>query len=63
MLNDEKRKAESSGDVAKIDHRAEIILQMLIDGFCVVSLEGKILEVNQALCFEISPRGSRLRKI
>ncbi len=31
-------------------HRNELILQTSADGFCVVDLEGKLLEVNPALC-------------
>ncbi|MFC1739104.1 PAS domain S-box protein [Planctomycetota bacterium] len=50
MPNDRKKETEFPKDKTKLKHIAEIILQTSIDGFCAVSLEGKILEVNQALC-------------
>ena len=50
MSNDKNRKAETTNEAAKIDRRAEVILQASIDGFCVIDIDGKIVEVNPAYC-------------
>ena len=38
--------SELTKDGYRLDHYAETILQTSMDGFCVISLEGRLLEVN-----------------
>ena len=48
MLSKEKKARKQK--IYEIDHRAEIILQASIDGFCVIGTDGAILDVNPAYC-------------
>jgi PAS domain S-box-containing protein len=50
MLNEEERKAKPIKKVGEINNRAAIILQTSIDGFCIIDINGRILEVNPAYC-------------
>ncbi len=49
MLDKEGKKARKQ-EACKIDCRAQKILQASIDGFCIVDITGKILEVNLKYC-------------
>jgi len=49
MLDKEGKKARKQ-KASKIDLRARKILQASIDGFCIVDITGKILEVNPKYC-------------
>lgn len=48
--SNKKRKTETTNEAAKINNHAEAILQASIDGFCVLDIDGKIVEVNPAYC-------------
>jgi PAS domain S-box-containing protein len=50
MLNEEKRKAKPIKKVGEINNCAEMILQTSIDGFCIIDIDGRILEINPAYC-------------
>ena len=45
--NNETKQAKQKSDLT---HRSKMILETSIDGFCVVGLDGRLLEVNSSLC-------------
>ena len=50
MPDEDKNKTKFKEDESMIDIRNRMILQTAIDGFCVIGLDGRLLDVNPALC-------------
>ena len=50
MPDEDKNKIKSTKNESMVDIRNRVILQTAIDGFCVVALDGRLLDVNPALC-------------
>ena len=50
MSEQKDNKTKSAKQESWLTRHGKIILETSIDGFCVVSTDGKLVEVNQALC-------------
>ena len=50
MAEQKDNEAKPAGRESALTHRSKIILEASIDGFCVIGLDGRILEVNSSIC-------------